>query len=232
MMFRPMPILTVLTLVSLVFLTLLGNWQYARYNQKMAMKPVTAQVQRFDNIDATIDVRNPGDVQQLYGTIDSEPVWRRYAPARLGEHGELVMVLIDATGGPEPVPMAIERLDPAYSRQANLVHRPARRGILSAKDDPVANIWYAPDALGMATRLSYSAETVAFVEPVQLIVRNSADMSKVRVTDNPYVLGEVADPLPPERHFGYALTWWGMAIGLLAVYLAFHYSQGRLRFRR
>ena len=39
------------------------------------------------------------------------------------------------------------------------------------------------------------------------------------------------DSLPPQRHFGYAITWWGLAIALLAVYLAFHHQKGRLRFR-
>jgi surfeit locus 1 family protein len=37
--------------------------------------------------------------------------------------------------------------------------------------------------------------------------------------------------LPPQRHFGYAITWWGLAIALIGVYLAFHYQKGRLRFR-
>jgi surfeit locus 1 family protein len=49
---------------------------------------------------------------------------------------------------------------------------------------------------------------------------------------NPYAFAKPLDPLPPERHFGYALTWWGMAIGLLGVYLALHHSKGRLRFRK
>lgn len=232
MMFRPMPILSVLTLASLVFLTLLGNWQYARYTEKMAQKPLAGMVQNISMVEATIDTANRGQVQQLYGTIDGEPVWRRYAPAYLVDGGDLVMVLVDATGGPQPVARDIAGLDEDYARKANIVLRPVRRGALSASDDADNNIWYAPDALGMVTRLSYSAEAVAFVEPVQVMVRNSADMMQVRVADNPYLMGETIDPLPPERHFGYALTWWGMAIGLLAVYFAFHHSQGRLRFRR
>ena len=35
---------------------------------------------------------------------------------------------------------------------------------------------------------------------------------------------------PPARHFGYAITWFGMSLALLAVYGVFHYTQGRLGF--
>jgi surfeit locus 1 family protein len=34
----------------------------------------------------------------------------------------------------------------------------------------------------------------------------------------------------PNRHLEYALTWFGLAFALGAVYLVYHYSQGRLRF--
>ena len=83
----------------------------------------------------------------------------------------------------------------------------------------------------MAERLGYASAPLRVVETVDVTVRNSADMSKARRTANPYAFAKLLDPLPPQRHFGYALTWWGMAIGLLGVYLALHHSQGRLRFR-
>jgi surfeit locus 1 family protein len=31
-------------------------------------------------------------------------------------------------------------------------------------------------------------------------------------------------------HLSYAMTWYGIALGLLAVYLAFHHQAGRLTF--
>ena len=47
--------------------------------------------------------------------------------------------------------------------------------------------------------------------------------------DNPYA--RLDDELPPQRHFGYAITWWGLAMALIGVYPAFHHQKGRLRFR-
>ena len=49
---------------------------------------------------------------------------------------------------------------------------------------------------------------------------------------NPLLIPGDSERLPPERHFGYAITWWGLAMALAGVYLAFHYQRGRLRFRR
>ena len=36
MTFKPMPLLSVLTIASLVILVMLGNWQYARYAENKA----------------------------------------------------------------------------------------------------------------------------------------------------------------------------------------------------
>ena len=41
-----------------------------------------------------------------------------------------------------------------------------------------------------------------------------------------------ADAMPPARHLGYALTWYGLAIVLLAIYFAYHMSVGRLALQR
>jgi surfeit locus 1 family protein len=36
----------------------------------------------------------------------------------------------------------------------------------------------------------------------------------------------------PNNHLSYAMTWFGLAIGLLGVYLAYHVSRGRLAWKR
>jgi surfeit locus 1 family protein len=45
--------------------------------------------------------------------------------------------------------------------------------------------------------------------------------------------GQLPDKLtrtPPVTHYGYAVTWFGMAIAFLVIYAAFHARAGRLRF--
>ena len=52
-----------------------------------------------------------------------------------------------------------------------------------------------------------------------------------RAVSNPFALAPGADVLPPARHLGYAITWYGLALVLLAIYFAYHSSVGRLSFR-
>ena len=40
-----------------------------------------------------------------------------------------------------------------------------------------------------------------------------------------------ADALPPARHLGYALTWYGLAVVLVVIYFAYHANAGRLSLR-
>ena len=49
-----------------------------------------------------------------------------------------------------------------------------------------------------------------------------------RATPNPFALAPGADALPPERHMGYAITWYGLALVLIVIYFAYHGSVGRL----
>ena len=229
MTFKPMPLLTGLSLVSLVILVLLGNWQYARYSEKIA-KPVEAAQEDVPGIYAVeIDRAHPGNLQNVYGFANSEPIWRRYAPGKLVDTGEAVLVMVEATGGPEPVPMSVGTLPERVTFEGILAAKVANESVFNAQDNPEADQWYRLDPAGMSARLDI-APVPKVLEPITMTVRNAADLDQARQTPNPYAYSKPLDPLPPERHFGYALTWWGMALGLIGVYLALHRARGRLKF--
>lgn len=227
MTFRPLPVLSLFSLAALVILVLLGNWQYARYTEKLAQADAP-KVATFSDVTVEIDRSNPGNAQQVYGIIDGEAVWRRYVPGRLD--GDLVLVLWDATSGTEPVPLAIADTGD-YARRAHVFERPPQTGGLAASSKPEQDIWYGFNGPVMLENLGYEAGGSTVVESDIVTIRLAEDTSRARRTENPYATLQGRDPLPPERHFGYALTWWGMALGLIGVYLAFHHAQGRLRFR-
>lgn len=231
MMFRPMPILTGLTVVSLVILIMLGNWQYARYSEKMARPSVSEQTQERTVINVDLDRTVPGNVQQVYGFADSEPVWRRYAPGRVEGTDETVLVMIGATGGAEPVQMAITDLPVSLMFEGFIAEKTASTSAFTGRDKPDEDIWYRFDPEALAAKFNLSG-VPRVAEPLMMSVRNSVDASQTRMTLNPYAFAKPVDPLPPERHLGYALTWWGMALGLLGVYVALHQSRGRLRFKK
>lgn len=231
MTFRPMPILSVFSLISLIILVLLGNWQYNRYADKMANPSLVEQAQARAEISVTIDRAHPGNVQQVYGFADSEPIWRRYAPGTVDGSGEIVLVMVEATGGASPVPIAIAELPGSVTFEGFVDARAASSSRFSGRDDPASDTWYGLDPDALKDHLGLEA-TPQVAEPVVISVRNAADTSQVRQTLNPYAFAKPVDPLPPERHFGYALTWWGMALGLIGVYVALHHSRGRLRFKK
>ena len=231
MTFRPMPVLTVFSLISLIILVMLGNWQYARYADKLANPSLVEQAQTRVDITVKIDRSHPGNVQQVYGFADSEPIWRRYAPGTVEDTGESVLVMVEATGGARPVPIAIADLPDSVTFEGFVEERAASSSAFSAQDQPEADTWYRLDPAAIQQHLGVQT-LPKLAEPLQMTVRNAADLSQVRATFNPYAFAKPVDPLPPERHFGYALTWWGMALGLFGVYVALHHSRGRLRFKK
>ena len=229
MTFRPMPILSVLSLISLGILVLLGNWQYNRYSEKIANPSVFEQVEESGTIRVRIDGENAENAQQVYGFADSEPIWRRYVPGVDTLTGETVLIMVEATGGPQPVQVPVSKFAGERSFDGFVTQKSASLSSFGSNDDPENNIWYAFNPTRMAERLGVDG-TPAIAEPVVITVRNADNLAQARQTLNPYAFSKPVDPLPPERHFGYALTWWGMALGLIGVYVALHRAQGRLKF--
>ena len=71
MRFRPYPILTLFTLVSLVILVMLGNWQYGRFSAKMALDETEPNW-------VTLEGRVvPGSEAMVYAYADGASSWRR-----------------------------------------------------------------------------------------------------------------------------------------------------------
>ncbi|MEO1187752.1 MAG: SURF1 family cytochrome oxidase biogenesis protein [Pseudomonadota bacterium] len=231
MMFRPMPLLTLLSVASLVILIILGNWQYGRYAEKMDNPTAVQEAETSTLLRIEIDQSQSGNAQQVYGFADSEPIWRRYVAGRIEETGEIVLVMLEATGGAQPVPIAISDLPETVTFDGLVSTKIAASSTFAGRDDPDADIWYTLDPEALATKLNL-VEPPRVAEPVRMSVRNADDLTQVRQTLNPYAFAKPVDPLPPERHFGYALTWWGMALGLIGVYVALHHSRGRLRFKK
>ena len=229
MTFRPLPLMTVFTFISLAILIWLGNWQYGRYTDKLGRAP--EEPQQFEMVRVVPDSSNPGEAQQVNGIIDGEAVWRRYVPGRIDGEDEIVLILWDATSGVAPVPLAISATEPV-ERRANVFVREARGQGTAGRNAPESDQWYTFDGKAMLENLGYGPTAEPrIVEPDRITMRLASDTTRSREAENPYATPVVRDPMPPERHFGYALTWWGLAIALIGVYAAFHHSKGRLRFK-
>jgi surfeit locus 1 family protein len=220
--FRPLPLMTVLSVVALAVLIMLGRWQWEKYEQKTAAaeEPIAEMtVASYQPI--------PDGIQFVHGVRPDtrEQGWRVFAPVAYGD----TTVFIDADFIPEVAPP-----DPTEVRFPAALRFGAPITGASIRPEPPAPLTLAPRPL---QRLWFSVDLGAMGRNAGL--ENVADYyiagayvgADGRATANPFALAPGADVLPPARHLGYALTWYGLALVLIVIYFAYHGSVGRLRLR-
>jgi len=226
MTFRPLPVLTLFTLASLVILVWLGNWQYGRFTEKMALDKAEPE---WALIDGSVV---PGSETMVYSYVDASSAWRRVVAIDTGR--DVVFTPTEIIYQVEP-PKPCEGPDcSAGLRYAarGLYQVPRGRNAFSGEDSPQTGIYYTLDPAVLAAVLPADLGgrvdgRVFEPETIQL-----TENGRTMVGENPFARVRADSELPPQRHFGYAITWWGLAMALIGVYLAFHYQQGRLRFRK
>ena len=226
MHFRPLPILTLLTLISLAILIWLGNWQYGRFSAKMALDET-------EPAWAMLEGRVvPGSEAVVYAYADGNASWRRVVAVDTGQAVVFTTIELLYQIDP-PVPCLGQACGANLNFAAQGLYKtPSSRSTFAGTDDPEAGIYYSfhPDKLSALLDRDAAARVSAEIfEPQTLRLTENGRSSTGR---NPFARLRMDDSLPPQRHFGYAITWWGLAIALLGVYLAFHHQKGRLRFRK
>jgi len=202
-----LPWLTAFTLVALAILLLLGAWQWRRFEEKRALlaapTPAAVQIAAAPKLDGAVFV---------YAVLDGQAGWRVFAPVETPQGA--VFADLGFAPGLEPP----EALTPfVRSELSGQWVRPRQPSALRAPPDPAARRFYAIELEPMSRAIG---------RPVAADRYFAADYG---AAPNPFV--GAAQALSPERHLGYALTWWGLAGGLIAVYLALHASRGRLSLR-
>lgn len=220
--FRPLPLMTVLTLAALVVLVMLGRWQWEKFELKSAAaeEPI-AQMTIADYQPL------PNGLQFMYGVRPDtrEQGWRVFAPVQYGD----TVVFVDADfiaelSPPDPrevrVPAALRLGAPIVGASI----RPEPPAPLTRAPDLLRRLWFAPDLDAMGRNAGLSNVADYYIAAAYV----GADG---RATPNPFALAPGADVLPPARHLGYALTWYGLALVLVVIYFSYHASVGRLRLR-
>jgi surfeit locus 1 family protein len=217
--FRPLPVLSVFALAALALLIALGAWQWGRWREKLRPHPAPiAETVRGFAPDAE-------GTQLVFATLDQGAGWRVLVPVKLAD-GTALFVDSNFVLGVAPPDLAALPPPPAFARGmlkgSNVT--PREPSAFAPPGEPTKRTWYWVDLAGMA-----KAANVAKAAPYYLA--SPYETPDGVVSQNPFAAGALRDPLPPERHFGYALTWWGLAAALVGVYLAFHARLGRLKLR-
>lgn len=226
---------TLAMLAALALLLSLGTWQMQRKGEKEALiaavsarahavaplPPYTAWPQQDP---ASIDFQRV----ILNGSFRDGPEFHLYTflsetKGTYGGPGWAVYLPFDLTGGgtvlvnrgfvPDVMKAASARPASAAPAQGEvaiegIVRRPERRGYFAATDTPAKNSWITRDPVAMA-----AAGSLAGVAPftIEQLTPNAGGLPQT---------GEVRLTFP-NRHLEYALTWYGLMLPLVGVFVVF-----------
>ncbi len=226
MMFRPYPVLTLISLPALALLLYLGSWQLDRRAWKadlLAQYAAIADAPALDWRAAICGSEPPGRAVGLSATQSHAGEIRVYGRSMDGAPGWRIF---QAVQGPDCVRASTVLVETGFITLIDNVQSPVtawrlavpqRAGLATPAPDIEAREFYAfdPEAMGQALQL----------RPEEIYA--SAWIGRDDGAAPPALT-----QTPPERHLGYAVTWFMMAIAFIGVYLAFHVKAGRLRLRR
>jgi surfeit locus 1 family protein len=236
--FRPLLVPTLFLIVGLPVLLWLGTWQLQRLEWKL--KVIQNMEERMDAPAVDIAGVAPAlnDEYRRYRVsgmflADHEFHWlttsetygigyQLFSPFRLDD-GRLVIInrgyMPDALK--EPSTRSEENWLETGPESFEVIARvPETPGSLDGANDVAANIWLTRDTRAMCTQTGLSDCMALYLErdgEVADAVWPKPNAARVKLVNN---------------HLDYALTWFGLAIVLIAIYLAFHKAQGRIGYAR
>ena len=232
MTFRPYPGVTIATVIMTVILVGLGVWQLQRLTWKenliatvsghMTAAPISldealklsADAVQYRKVSLSGHFDNGKESFVFTTDVNGDPVYHVLTPF-ITEDGRTLMVDRGEIPGDLMPPhrrIAVE----GQTRIIGVWRVPDRPGFFTPKPDAAGNVWYARDLRGMT-----AAKAIVLAAPVVI----EADAAP-----NPggWPRGGQTVVDFPNNHLSYALTWFGLAAGLLGVYFAYHISKGRL----
>jgi surfeit locus 1 family protein len=226
MTFRPLPLMSLLSVLSLALLIWLGNWQYGKFRAKIAADAETPQWQSLEG-----DVIGGSDVL-LYAYADGVSGWQRLVAVDTGSEIVWTAVeLIEEINPPVITPLAPEGTRLKFSARG-LDTTPSGRSVLGGADKPELRLYQTFDASRLGAGMAEPDRTRIASRLFQPDTVRFRREGRAFDAANPLARTRPDAGLPAQRHFGYALTWWGLAAALIGVYAAYHAMTGRLGFSR
>ncbi|WP_417319666.1 SURF1 family protein [Emcibacter sp.] len=229
--FRPRLWPTVMTIPMFIILCLLGTWQVERLQWKLdlidklekriAMTPVGLPIATGAGGEALEDweylpVRISGHFMHLREMTmysigpEGQPGYDIYTPLMIGDGRT---VIVNRGWVPENLKLKTSRPRSVVNGEVivtGLLRKPWEQVMMGPENDVENNVWYYGDINQMA-----EAQDLEKVFPMYLY----ADK-----TPNPggWPLGGRTRLKLANNHLGYVITWYGLALALVAVYLFYH----------
>lgn len=225
--FRPGFWPTLVTVLGVALLVSLGTWQLRRLAWKeeliahaeaglsaapaaLPAEPLDYAALDFHRLAARGRYLHQHAFAYGFSALNGEPGARLVTPLALDDgrtllvdRGWLPLVLL-----PPAVPAGMEPAGTVEVSGVARYHGQERAGWFQPENDPAARRWYGWDLAAMAEAVGRP------ILPIVLVADPAATMAGL-----PHV-----EPVTVEyrnNHLGYAITWYGLAAALVAVYVAF-----------
>ena len=230
--FRPGLALTLATAAVGAILLVLGGWQLGRHDEKQAL--IASVMARRDLAPVTLPAALPDPQMwqfrpvRLTGTFRHRDELLVTSHAEQGRIGYRVLtpllrddgpaVWVDRGWVPQDFARAGTRMDGQVAGSVTLtglVRLPAQPGWLTPDPDPATRTWFAADIQAMSAAVGLDGAMPVYV------VADDMGLTWPRA--------EGASLNLENTHLGYALTWYGIALGLLGVYVMLGLERGRRR---
>lgn len=227
------------TLVAFAILVALGMWQLDRLawkesliaaiDQGLAKKPAPLETpadawktlgrEEYRPVSVTGTFRHQ-DERHLFTSQDGQTGWHIYTPLDT-EGGHILFV--NRGFVPDDLKDPATRPDGQVQGPVTvvgLVRTPGVQGSFEPDRDPAKNVWYWRDLAGMVGSLG---EKGAWEKMMPFFIDAVAEPE----TPGGWPKGGATRLEIPNRHLEYALTWFGLAGALIAVFAAFVWSRLR-----
>ena len=231
---RPGVFATALTLGAIALFIALGSWQLRRAHEKVAMLAAfdAAAAQAPMTLAQARHAATPEHYPnvQVSGRFDPQRAWLLDNQIRDGHPGVMVFALFEAyEGGPPllvnrgflardargglapipPVPQGMQTLVGLYAPPPGAGIRLGGDRLPQQTDWPKTSIYIDLDEIG--------ADIGRRLEPRVLLLAPQAGSGFLREWK--------PEVLPPQRHYGYAFTWFTFAIVAAAIFLILHWRK-------
>mgnify|MGYP001280661877 FL=1 len=239
MKFRPFLWLTIVTLPALLILIGLGSWQLqrlqwkndliSRFEARLAADAITIPAANaalddleFRNLDLYGVFQHDKETFLTGRTYEGNAGFHVVTPLLLHD-GRIILVNRGWVSEDyrDPAKRAFSQIDGKTS-VTGILRRPGVKGYFVPENEPENGFWFTlvPRqinqhlALGDAAIDQFYADALRTSDVVTLPI---AAKTKLNLRN---------------AHLSYAMTWYGIALALIGVYLAYHYQAGRLQFGR
>ena len=235
--FRPLLVPTLIAIPAIALMAALGIWQLQRLAWKegliaavearMGATPVAlSAVLALAQDDAeyrVVEVRGRflHDKEAYLFAIsrDQQPGAHVVTPMELAGGG---VVLVDRGFVPASQQAPETRPEGQIAGEVTVigvVRGPQKPGMFTPEPDLDSRLWFVRNPTQMAAALGVSLLTPYMIEAGAAPNRGGLPLGGQTIVNF------------PNDHLAYAYTWFGLALALLAVYLIYHHSKQRLRFR-